>query len=173
MINMQEEKLEHICSSIEEAEKKIYQMILHQTPQNRIAETTFVIQDIKRRFNPATISKIKKKFEQNNTIVRKDPVTAKLFREFREGFGVVDVQIKTKDEAVKAFVSVLNNSANNSMIEITALNAAGGLIVANIANSFEEGLEMALGTIKSGTAYTLFEDFVRYCGDVKQLERFD
>jgi len=95
---MQEEKLEHICSSIEEAEKKIYEMILHQTPQNRIAETTFVIKDIKRRFNPATISKIKKKFEQNNTIVRKDPVTAKLFREFREGFGVVDVQIKTKDE---------------------------------------------------------------------------
>lgn len=86
---------------------------------------------------------------------------------------IKDIQVKTKDEAVNAFISVLNNSANNAMIEITALNAAGGLIVANIANSFEEGIEIALDTIKSGVAYTLFEDFVRYCGDVKKLEGFN
>jgi anthranilate phosphoribosyltransferase len=84
-----------------------------------------------------------------------------------------DIQVKTKDEAINAFISVLNNSANNAMIEITALNAAGGLIVANVANSFQEGIEIALDTIKSGVAYTLFEDFVRYCGDVKKLERFN
>ena len=81
-----------------------------------------------------------------------------------------DIQIKTKNEAVKAFISVLNNSANNAMIEITALNAAGGLIVANVADSFEEGIEIALDTIKSGMAYTLFEDFVHYCGDIKKVE---
>ena len=86
---------------------------------------------------------------------------------------IKDIQIKTKDEAVSAFISVLNNSANNAMIEITALNAAGGLIVANIANSFEEGIEIALDTIKSGVAYTLFEDFVRYCGNVKKIEEFN
>ena len=34
------------------------------------------------------------------------------------------------------------------MIETTALNAAGGLIVANVANNFEEGVELALETIK-------------------------
>ena len=86
---------------------------------------------------------------------------------------VKDIQVKTKDEAVNAFISVLNNSANNAMIEITALNAAGGLIVANVANSFEEGLEIALETIKSGMAYTLFEDFVRHCGDVNTLKEFN
>ena len=86
---------------------------------------------------------------------------------------IKDIQIKTKDEAVNAFISVLNNSANNAMIEITALNAAGGLIVANVADNFEDGIEIALETIKSGVAYTLFEDFVRYCGDVKKLEGFD
>lgn len=83
---------------------------------------------------------------------------------------IKDLQIKTKEEAVKAFFSVLNNSANSAMTEITALNAAGGLMVANITNSFEEGLEIALDTIKSGVAFSLFEDFVRYCGDVKKLE---
>jgi len=44
---------------------------------------------------------------------------------------IKDIQVSTKDEAVNAFVSVLNNSANKAMIEITALNAAGGLVVAN------------------------------------------
>ncbi len=86
---------------------------------------------------------------------------------------IKDIQIKTKDEAIEAFISVLKNTANNAMIEITALNAAGGLIVANVANNFEEGIEIALETIKSGVAYSLFEDFVRYCGDIKKLEGFD
>ena len=86
---------------------------------------------------------------------------------------IKDIQVRNKDEAVNAFVSVLNNTANTAMSEITALNAAGGLVVANIAKSFEEGIEIALDTIKSGVSYSLFEDFVRYCGDVKILKRFE
>ncbi len=86
---------------------------------------------------------------------------------------IKDIQVSTKEQAVNAFVSVLNNSANKAMIEITALNAAGGLVVANIANDFKEGLEIALETIKSGVTYSLFEDFVRFCGDVRKLEEFD
>ncbi len=86
---------------------------------------------------------------------------------------IKDIQVTTKDEAVNAFVSVLNNSANKAMIEITALNAAGGLVVANIANDFKNGLEIALDTIKSGMSYSLLEDFVRYCGNVKKLKEFE
>jgi len=86
---------------------------------------------------------------------------------------IKDIQVTTKDEAVNAFVSVLNNSANKAMIEITALNAAGGLVVANVANDFKDGLEIALETIKSGMSYSLFEDFVRYCGNVKKLKELE
>ena len=86
---------------------------------------------------------------------------------------IKDIQVSTKEQAVNAFVSVLNNSANKAMIEITALNAAGGLVVANVANDFKEGLEIALETIKSGVTYSLFEDFIRFCGDIKKLEMFD
>ena len=86
---------------------------------------------------------------------------------------IKDIQVTTKDEAVNAFVSVLNNSANKAMIEITALNAAGGLVVANVANDFKSGLEIALETIKSGMSFSLFEDFVRYCGNVKKLKEFE
>ena len=42
-----------------------------------------------------------------------------------------DIQIETKEDAIKSFVGVLNNTANQAMIETTALNAAGGLIVSN------------------------------------------
>jgi anthranilate phosphoribosyltransferase len=81
-----------------------------------------------------------------------------------------DIQIKTKEDAIKSFVGVLNNTANQAMIETTALNAAGGLIVANITKNFEEGVELALKTIKDGKAFALLEDFVKDTGDFSKLK---
>ena len=81
-----------------------------------------------------------------------------------------DIQIKTKEDAIKSFVGVLNNTANQAMIETTALNAAGGLIVANIAKNFEEGVEIALKTINDGKAFRLLEDFVKDTGDFSKLK---
>jgi len=86
---------------------------------------------------------------------------------------IKDIQISNKDHAINAFVSVLNNTANNAMIEITALNAAGGLMVANIAKNFEEGIEIALNTIKNGDALKLLENFVRDYGDITKLKEFE
>lgn len=81
-----------------------------------------------------------------------------------------DIQIKTKEDAIKSFVEVLNNTANQAMIETTALNAAGGLIVANIANNFEEGVEIALKTIQDGNAFKLLQRFVADTGDTSKLK---
>lgn len=81
-----------------------------------------------------------------------------------------DIQIKTKEDAIRAFVEVLNNTANQAMIETTALNAAGGLIVSNIVNNFEEGVELALNTIKDGRAFKLLERFVADTGNISKLK---
>ncbi len=81
-----------------------------------------------------------------------------------------DIQIKTKEDAIKSFVGVLNGTANQAMIETTALNAAGGLIVANIVNNFEEGVEMALNTINDGKAFKLLENFVTDTGNISKLK---
>ena len=83
---------------------------------------------------------------------------------------ISDLQISSKQEAINAFVSVLKGTASRAMTEITALNAAGGLIVANLVQDFEEGLEMANESIKSGNAYTHFENFIKDCGDHTKLE---
>jgi len=81
-----------------------------------------------------------------------------------------DIKIQTKEDAIQSFVNVLNNSANQSMIETTALNAAGGLLVGNVVDSFEDGIELALNTIKNGKAMNLLEKFVRNTGDIKKLK---
>lgn len=81
-----------------------------------------------------------------------------------------DIQINTKEEAIRSFVNVLNNTANQAMIETTALNAAGGLIVANIAKNFDEAVETALNTIKDGKAIKLLERFVTDTGNISKLK---
>lgn len=81
-----------------------------------------------------------------------------------------DIQIQNKEDAVKSFVNVLNNTANQAMIETTVLNAAGGLIVANISNNFEEAVELALNTIKDGKSFSLLEKFVQDTGDISKLK---
>ncbi len=84
-----------------------------------------------------------------------------------------DLQVSTKDEAINAFVSVLNGTAKKPMLEITALNAAAGLIVGGFSEKFDEALSISLQTIKNGKAYDLFTDFIKYCGDVTKLEAFE
>jgi anthranilate phosphoribosyltransferase len=81
-----------------------------------------------------------------------------------------DIQIESKQDAIESFVKVLNNTANQAMIETTVLNAAGGLIVADIAENFEEAVEMATNTIESGKAYSLLEKFVKGTGNISKLK---
>ena len=83
---------------------------------------------------------------------------------------ISDIQISSKEDAIKSFVTVLNDSANKTKIEITALNAAGGLIVSDMADSFTDAVELALDTIHSGKAFDKLENFVKNCGDMKKLE---
>ena len=80
-----------------------------------------------------------------------------------------EIQIKTKEEAIRSFVDVLNNTANQAMTETTILNAAGGLIVAGISENFEEAVETASKTVKDGKAFSLLEEFVKDTGDVSKL----
>ena len=84
-----------------------------------------------------------------------------------------DIQISTKQDAIESFVGVLNNTANQAMIETTVLNAAGGLIVGNIVDNFEEGVELALKTIKDGKAIALLEKFVADTGDSTKLKEIN
>jgi len=84
-----------------------------------------------------------------------------------------DIQINSKEDAVKSFVTVLNNTANQAMIETTALNAAAGLIVGNIVENFDDGVELAIQTIKNGKSYSLLVDFIKDVGEITKLKEVE
>ena len=86
---------------------------------------------------------------------------------------ISEIQINSKEEAIKSFVDVLNNTANRTKIEITALNAAGGLIVSEISNDFGDAVQLALDTIHSGKAFDKLKNFVKNCGDMEKLEEVE
>ena len=86
---------------------------------------------------------------------------------------ISEIQIDSKEEAIKSFVDVLNNTANRTKTEITALNAAGGLIVSEISNDFGDAVQLALATIHSGKAFDKLKNFVKNCGDIEKLEEVE
>ena len=104
---------------------------------------------------------------KNNTITKMtlDPQEVGL-----EKGNISDIQISSKEDAIESFLTVMNGSANKTKIEITALNAAGGLIVSDMADNFADAVELALDTIHSGRAFDKLENFVKNCGDIEKLE---
>ena len=84
-----------------------------------------------------------------------------------------DIQINSKDDAIRSFVSVLNNTANKAMIETTALNAAAGLIVGNIVKNFDEGVDLALQTIRNEDSNKLLHKFVKEYGSIEKLKEVE
>ncbi len=86
---------------------------------------------------------------------------------------LVDIQVSTKEQAISAFVNVLNGTANRSMIEVVALNSAAGLVVSEITSEFSDAVVNSLGAIKSGKAYDLFKKFIKQYGDYSKVEEIE
>lgn len=108
--------------------------------------------------------------------LNKGEVTSSVLDPVELGLGkakISDLQISTKDEAINAFIGILKGTAKKPMLEITALNAAAGLIVGGFSEKFDEALEISLQSIKGGKAYDLFTSFIKYCGDMSKVEALE
>lgn len=84
--------------------------------------------------------------------------------------GRSDLQVNNREEAFDAFLSVLDGSASRAMTETAALNAAGGMVVAGLADGIADGAEEALEAIRGGRAYRTLEGFVADMGDPATLQ---
>ena len=144
-----------------------YQERIVKILQRKNAETIMSVRSNDGMDELSTTSKNQICLLKNNVITKMtlDPQEVGL-----QNGNISDIQINSKEDAVKSFVDVLNDSANKTKIEITALNAAGGLIVSDIADSFDEAVELALNTIHSGKAFDKLKNFVKNCGDMGKLE---
>jgi len=147
-----------------------YQERIVKILQRKNAETIMTVRSDDGMDELSTTSKNKICLLKNNIITNMviDPQDVGL-----QSGNISDIQIDTKEDAIKSFVDVLNDTANKTKIEITALNAAGGLIVSDIANSFDEAVELALTTIHSGKAFDKLKNFVKNCGDMEKLEEVE
>ena len=81
-----------------------------------------------------------------------------------------DLQISTKQNAIDAFVNVLNNTSNKTMKEITILNAAGGMLVGGLCDEFKDGVELATETINNGKAFEKLKQFAKENNAQEKLE---
>ena len=144
-----------------------YQERIIKILQRKNAETIMTVRSADGMDELSTTSKNQICMLKDNTITKMilDPQEIGL----QKG-NISDIQINSKEDAIKSFVSVLNGSANKTKIEITALNAAGGLLVSDIADSFADAIELTLDTIHSGKAFDKLENFVKNCGDIEKLE---
>jgi len=147
-----------------------YQERIVKILQRKNAETIMTVRSDDGMDELSTTSKNKICLLKNNTITKMiiDPQDVGL-----QIGNISDIQINTKEDAVKSFVDVLNDTANKTKIEITALNAAGGLIVSDIANNFDDAVELALATIHSGKAFEKLKNFVKNCGSIEKLEEVE
>jgi len=147
-----------------------YQERIVKILQRKNAETIMTVRSDDGMDELSTTSKNKICLLKNNIITNMiiDPQDVGLQRG-----SISDILINTKEDAIKSFVDVLNDTANKTKIEITALNAAGGLIVSDIANSFDEAVELALTTIHSGKAFDKLKNYVKNCGDMEKLEEVE
>ena len=147
-----------------------YQKRIVKILKRKNAETVMAVRSADGMDELSTTSKNQICMLKNNTITKMtlDPQEVGL----QKG-NISDIQISSKEDAIESFVNVLNNSANKTKIEITALNAAGGLIVSNIADSFTDAVELSLDTIRSGKAFDKLKNFVKNCGDIEKLERIE
>ena len=84
-----------------------------------------------------------------------------------------DIQISTKQEAIDAFVRVLNNTSNKTMKEVTMLNAAGGMLVGGMCDRFDDGVELARETIDSGKSFKKLKEFAEANHALDKLEESD
>ena len=144
-----------------------YQERIVKILQRKNAETIMTVRSADGMDELSTTSKNQICMLKNNVITKMtlDPQKIGL----QKG-NISDIQISSKQDAIESFVTVLNDSANKTKIEITALNAAGGLIVSDMADNFTDAVELALNTIHSGKAFDKLENFVKNCGDIEKLE---
>jgi len=84
-----------------------------------------------------------------------------------------DIQVSTKQEAIDAFLSVLNNTSNKTMKNITVLNAAGGMLVGGICDKFDDGVELARETINNGKTFEKLKQFAKANDALEKIKDCD
>lgn len=84
--------------------------------------------------------------------------------------GLAEIVPRGPREALRMMVGAIDGTACRAAVETAALNAGAALVVAGIAGSIRDGLEAALGVVRSGAASRRLDEFVGAHGRRELLE---
>jgi anthranilate phosphoribosyltransferase len=111
--------------------------------------------------------------------LRNDEITTKTIHPQDFGFDTAkpeDLQGKSPDANAHLTFQILKNQLppNDHRTEIVLLNAAAGIVVAGIADSFSKGIDLAKDSLVSGRAYNKLKQMIRASnGDQSKLEELE
>jgi anthranilate phosphoribosyltransferase len=71
-----------------------------------------------------------------------------------------NLQVANADESKARVLEVLNDEPGVAR-DIVALNAGAALYAANVADSIQSGMQLALSALRNGDALRKLQDFVR------------
>ncbi|MCP8323015.1 MAG: anthranilate phosphoribosyltransferase [Candidatus Methylarchaceae archaeon HK02M2] len=77
------------------------------------------------------------------------------------------------DENAEIVFKIINGyyTDRDPKLDIVLINSAAGIIVGGLVDKFDEALELANESIKSGATYTKLKEMIKFCnGDMEKLE---
>ena len=105
----------------------------------------------------------------------------KLLSVFPKDFGfkharIKEIVIQSPEDAVKKSFKILYCSPNleDPQLNMVLMNSSAALVVGEKADDFRYGIELALESIRSGSAYKKLKDLIKaYNGDLSRLEEME
>jgi len=80
------------------------------------------------------------------------------------------------DESAEITFKIVNGIYNDGdpKMDIVLVNAAAGIIVGGLVNRFDEAMELARASIKSGATYNKLKEMIKFCnGNMEKLEEME
>ena len=105
----------------------------------------------------------------------------KLLSVFPKDFGfkharIEEIVIQSPEDAVKKSFQILycNPNLEDPQLNMVLMNSSAALVVGEKADDFRYGIELALESIRSGSAYKKLKDLIKaYNGDLSRLEEME
>ncbi len=84
---------------------------------------------------------------------------------------ISDIAVRSKNDAINESLRVIYGKyRNNPKENIVLLNSAAILVVGNIVNTFEEGLNITRECVREGRPQKLLQKMIKSIGDISKLE---
>jgi anthranilate phosphoribosyltransferase len=84
-----------------------------------------------------------------------------------------DLTINSKKECVRITLEAIYGNASEQVQDVVVLNAAAALLIGNLIDKLDEGIELARTNIRNGNARAILRELIRECGDEEKLQRVE